>query len=165
VEEVVQRMSDNELNGHQRTGEDEHERLNRELLELLQELRVAIPGVQVLFAFLLTVPFAQGFSSVTTLQEYVYFATMLCTAVSTALLIAPSSQHRILWREHEREKRLQLGNKLTVAGLTFLALAMMGAVFLISGVLFGDVVATVAAVGIGLVFAWLWYWQPLRLQG
>jgi hypothetical protein len=141
--------------------EDRHERLNREVIELLNELRVAIPGVQVLFAFLLIVPFSQGFASVTTLQQYVYFATMLCTAVATALLIAPTSHHRLLWRQHEREKRLQMGNRLTIAGLSFLALAVVGAVFLISDVVFGLVTAVVATVCIALVFLWFWYGQPL----
>jgi hypothetical protein len=130
MEEVVGSMNgedENQPNGEDHA-EDRHERLNRELIELLNELRVALPGVQVLFAFLLIVPFSQGFSSVTTPQRYEYFATLLCTAVSTVLLIAPSSQHRLLWRQHERERRLQTGNRLTVAGLTFLALAMLGAV-------------------------------------
>src|SRR5687768_12827659 len=101
VEEVVRSMNGKDRNGDPQTDEDRHERLNRELIELLNELRVAIPGVQVLFAFLLIVPFSQGFSSATTSQEYVYFATMLCTAVSAALLIAPSS-HRLLWRSPAR---------------------------------------------------------------
>jgi hypothetical protein len=154
-------MNGNNRRDGKRGDEDRHERLNREVIELLNELRVAIPGVQVLFAFLLIVPFSQGFSSVTTSQEYVYFATMLCTAVSAALLIAPSSHHRLLWREHEREKRLRAGNRLTIAGLSFLALAMLGAVFLISDVIFGPVTAAVATVVIGMVFGWFWYGQPL----
>jgi hypothetical protein len=154
-------MNGNDRRDGNRGSEDYHERLNRELIELLNELRVAIPGVQVLFAFLLIVPFSQGFPSVTTLQQYVYFATMLCTAVSAALLIAPSSHHRLLWREHEREKRLRAGNRLTIGGLSFLALAMLGAVFLISDVVFGPVTAAVATVVIGIVFGWFWYGQPL----
>jgi len=159
-------MNGNDRPDGYRDGEDQHERRNREHIELLNELRVAIPGVQVLFAFLLIVPFSQGFPSVTTLERYVYFATMLCTAVSAALLIAPSSHHRLLWREREKEKRLQMGNRLTIAGLSFLALAMLGAVFLISDVVLGSVAAAVATVAIGLVFAWFWYGQPLlRLRG
>jgi hypothetical protein len=161
VEEVIRTMNRNNERDGKGGGENQHERLNRELIELLNELRVAIPGVQVLFAFLLIVPFSQGFSSVTTSQEYVYFATMLCTAVSAALLIAPSSHHRLLWREHEREKRLRAGNRLTIGGLSFLALAMLGAVFLISDVIFGPVTAAVATVVIGMVFGWFWYGQPL----
>ena len=84
----------------QRHSEDEQQRRNRELLELLNQLRVALPGVQVLFAYLLIVPYSQGISSVTSQQRYVNFATLLCTGISAALLIAPSSQHRVLWRQH-----------------------------------------------------------------
>ena len=106
--------------GDPQTDEDRNEKLNRELLELLHELRVAIPGVQVLFAFLLVVPFSQGFSSVSTPQRYFYFATMLCTAVSAVLLLAPSSHHRLLWRQDKREERLEMGNRLAVGGWPFL---------------------------------------------
>ena len=148
--------------GDPQTDEDRNEKLNRELLELLHELRVAIPGVQVLFAFLLVVPFSQGFSSVSTPQRYVYFATMLCTAVSAVLLLAPSSHHRLLWRQDQREERLEMGNHLAVGGMAFLALAMLGAVFLISAVVFGSVTAAVATFSIGVLFAWFWYGQPLR---
>src|SRR5215217_5751023 len=83
----------------QKTGEDSQERTARELIELLQELRIVIPGVQVLFAFLLTVPFSQGFTKLDALQRGVFFATLLCTAAATALLIAPSSHHRLLFRQ------------------------------------------------------------------
>ena len=114
-----------------------------------------------LFAFLLIVPFSQRFSSVTPLQRHVYFATLLCAAVSAALLIAPSSHHRLLWCQGAKEKTLKAANRLSVLGLTFLVLAMIGAIFLITDVLFGGVVATVATVAIGAVFAWVWYGQPL----
>lgn len=151
-----------QTNGDPQTDEDRHEKLNRELLELLNELRVAIPGVQVLFAFLLVVPFSQGFTSVSTPQRYVYFATMLCTAVAAVLLIAPSAHHRLLWRQDQREERLEMGNRLAVGGLGFLALAMLGAIFLISTFVFGGVTAAVATLGIGLLFVWFWFGQPLR---
>ena len=87
------------------TKEDPEERTARELIELLQELRIVIPGVQILFAFLLTVPFSQGFTKLTTVQQYVFFATLLCTAAATALLIAPSAHHRLLFRQGVREQR------------------------------------------------------------
>ena len=128
------------------SGENHKERLSRELIELLTELRVALPGVQVLFAFLLIVPFSQRFSSVTPLQRHVYFAILLCAAVSAALLIAPSSHHRLLWRQGAKEATLRAANRLSVVGLAFLALAMTGAIFLITDVLFGGVVAAVATV-------------------
>jgi len=122
---------------------------------------VALPGVQVLFAFLLIVPFSQRFSSVTPLQRHVYFAILLCAAVSAALLIAPSSHHRLLWRQGAKEATLRAANRLSVAGMAFLALAMIGAIFLITDLLFGGVVAAVSTVVIGAVFAWVWYGQPL----
>jgi hypothetical protein len=147
----------------QRHAEDEQQRRNREVIELLNELRVALPGVQVLFAFLLIVPFSQGFSSVTPQQRYVYFATLLCTGISAALLIAPSSHHRLLWRQHAREERLKAANRLSIGGLAFLALAMIGAIFLITDVLFGGVAAAVSAVGLGAVLVWYWYGQPLLI--
>ena len=141
--------------------EDEKERRDRQLIELLNELRVALPGVQVLFAFLLIVPFSQRFSGVTPLQRNAYFATLLCTAMSAILLIAPSSHLRVLWRQHAKEETLLTSNRLTIAGLAFLALAMTGAVFMITDFLFGGVLAVVVAVGIGGAFAWFWYGRPL----
>ena len=78
--------------------ETEDERLDRNLGELLQELRVALPGVQVLFAFLLAVPFQQNFTEITPFEEKVYFGTLLCTAISAALLISPSAYHRLTFR-------------------------------------------------------------------
>ncbi len=141
--------------------EDKQERLNRELIELLNELRVALPGVQVLFAFLLTVPFTQRFPRVTGLEKNVYFATLLCTAVSTMLLIAPSSYHRLRWRQHDKERMLRTSNRLSIAGTVFLALAMTGAVFLITDLLFrGTATALVTALTAG-AFAWFWYGLPL----
>jgi hypothetical protein len=146
-------------------GEDQRQRRNRELIELLNELRVALPGVQVLFAFLLIVPFSQRFSSVTTLQRHVYFAVLLCTAVSALLLIAPSSHHRLLWRQHAKEETLTSANRLSIGGLAFLALAMVGALFLITDVLFGSVAAAISAAGLGAAFGWFWYGLPLLRHG
>ena len=141
--------------------EDKEERLNRELIELLNELRVALPGVQVLFAFLLTVPFSQRFARVTELQKDVYFATLLCTAASTLLLIAPSSYHRLRWRQHDKEQMLETSNRLSIAGTIFLALAMTGAVFLITDLLFGATVTGVVTALTAGLFAWFWYGLPL----
>jgi len=149
----------------ERTGEDKHERTARELIELLNELRVILPGVQVLFAFLLTVPFAQRFPQLNSLQTGVFFATLMCTAVTTALLIAPSSHHRILWREGVREQRLELGNVLTIAGLIFLVPAMVGVIFVISDLLFGLTAAIIVTALLALFFALLWFVLPLRYRG
>src|SRR5438445_13719808 len=95
--------------------EGEKQRVDRELIELLNELRVALPGVQVLFAFLLIVPFSQGFAKVSSAQRAVFFAAFLCTAIATALLIAPSSYHRIHFRRHDKERMLITSNRLALA--------------------------------------------------
>ncbi len=157
-------MSDKAQGGGGQTGEDQHERLNREFTELLQEVRTAILGLQVLFVFLLRAPFSQNFSSISIWEEYVFYATLLCTALSAALLIAPAPHHRLLWRQHHREERIELGNRLIIAGLSFLALAMVGSVFLITEFLFGGIGAVVTTVSVGLVVLWLWYVQPLLLR-
>ena len=148
----------------QRTGEDRQERTARELIELLNELRVILPGVQFLFAFLLTVPFSQRFSELNSLETGVFFVTLLCTAIATALLMAPSAQHRVLWREGVREQRLELGNSLTLVGLAFLVPAMVGAVFVVSAFIFGLTIAVVVTVVLILFFTLLWFVFPLRYR-
>jgi hypothetical protein len=159
-------MSDTDQSGGSQSSEDQRERLNRQFTELLQETRTAILGVQVLFVFLLRVPFSQRYPSVGTLEQYIFYATLLCTLLSAVLLMAPTPHHRILWREHQREKRLELGHRLIMAGLAFLALAVLGVVFLISELMVGGVGAVAATLGIGVVFLWVWYGQPLiRMRG
>jgi hypothetical protein len=145
----------------QKTGEDSQERTARELIELLQELRIVIPGVQVLFAFLLTVPFSQGFTKLDSLQRGVFFATLLCTAAATALLIAPSSHHRLLFRQGVREQRVQMGNVLAILGLAFLVPAMVGVLFVITDLIFGMVTAIVVTALVALAFVLLWFVLPL----
>ena len=144
-----------------RENESEEERLDRNLLELLNELRVALPGVQVLFAFLLTVPFTQRFTTLTTTQEDVYYATLLLTTAAAVLLIAPSAHHRINFRQQEKAYIVFLANKLTILGLGFLALAMSGVVFLITDVLYGSTATAIATGGALLAFATLWYAVPI----
>lgn len=134
---------------------------DRELIELLNELRVALPGVQVLFAFILAVPFQQGFTKVTDMQKAALFIALICAAIATAFLIAPSSFHRIQWRAHDKEKMLVISNALTIAGLFFLAVAMTAVVFLVTDFLFGGPTSTWVTIGIGLLFAVLWYLVPL----
>ena len=159
-------MSGTDESGASQTSEDRRERLNRRFTELLQESRTAILGVQVLFVFLLRVPFSERFPFVSTLEQYVFYATLLCTLLSATFLMAPTPHHRILWREHQREMRIELGHRLIMAGLTLLALAILGVVFLISQLVVGAVGAAIATVGIGLVFSWVWYGQPLfRMRG
>jgi amino acid transporter len=142
-------------------GEDQHERISRELIELLNELRVALPGVQVLFAFLLAVPFAQGFTKVTEFQRGLFFAVMALTAVSLALLIAPSSWHRLRFRQRDKERILRASNRMSIAGLGFLALAMTGAVMLIADFIYSPTLTIVSGVAGGALFAVLWYVMPL----
>jgi hypothetical protein len=159
-------MKGNELEKpEERTGEDRHERTAREMIEFLNELRVILPGVQVLFAFLLTVPFTQRFPQLNDLQTGVFFATLLCTAIATALLIAPSSHHRVLWREGARERRLELGNVLALAGLIFLVPAMVGVIFVISDLIFGLATAVSVTALLALFFVLLWFVLPLRYRG
>jgi hypothetical protein len=142
--------------------ESEDARLDRNLGELLQELRVALPGVQVLFAFLLAVPFQQNFTKISAFEKGVYFATLLCTALSAVLLIAPSSYHRITFRLQQKHELVFLANRFTIAGLSFLALAMTGAIVLITDVLFGGIATVVTGVAAASTFIALWYVLPLR---
>jgi hypothetical protein len=147
--------------------EDRKERIDRELMELLTELRVAVPGIQVLFAFLLTVPFAFGFAGVTTFQRDVYFGTLISTALSAAFLIAPSAQHRLLFRQRDKEALLFRSNAIAVVGMAFLALAIVGVVVLITDVVFGTAISTIVfGVLVAAALLALWYVQPLlRRQG
>jgi hypothetical protein len=142
--------------------ETEDERLDRNLGELLQELRVALPGVQVLFAFLLAVPFQQNFTTISAFEKRVYFVTLLCTAISAALLITPSAYHRLTFRYQQKGRLIYVANRLTIVGLGFLALAMTGALMLISDVLYGGVATAVVGGGAFVMFAGLWYVLPLR---
>ena len=135
--------------------------LDRELIELLNELRVALPGIQVLFAFLLIVPFSNGWDDVTELQRYVYFTAFLCAAAASALLIAPTAYHRLRWREGDKEHMLVTANRLAIAGTVFLAAGMTATVLLITDVLFSSAWAGLAAGLVGGGFVWLWYGLPL----
>jgi hypothetical protein len=141
--------------------ETEKERLDRNLIELLNELRVALPGVQVLFAFLLAVPFAQGFERITEFQKAVFFATLAFTALSTAFFIAPSAYHRLLFRHSDKSHVVFIANRLAVIGLGFMALAMTGAMLLVTDFIFDMAFAVVATAFFAVVFATLWYGGPL----
>jgi hypothetical protein len=141
--------------------ESAKERLDRNLDELLQGLRVAITGVQVLFAFLLVLPFQSGFPDVTGFQEKVYFATLMCTALASAMLIAPSARHRIRFRQGDKAYVVFTANRLTIAGLTFLALGMTGVILLVSDYLFNTLTATMSTLLIGGALLWAWFASPL----
>lgn len=142
--------------------ETEGERLDRNLGELLQELRVALPGVQVLFAFLLAVPFQQGFEKITSFQKDVYFATLMCTAISAVMFISPSAYHRLTFRYQQKRKLVFYSNRFAIVGLLFLALAMTGAIMLITNVLFGATMTIAATVIAVLVFGFFWFALPLQ---
>jgi Family of unknown function (DUF6328) len=131
------------------------------MAELLQELRVALPGVQILFAFLLTVPFSQGFTTLNSFQRDLYFGVLLSTAVATALLIAPSAHHRLLFRMRDKENLVHVSNRLSIAGLAVLSLSLIGAILLISDVLFKSPAPLIFTAATALIFATLWVVMPL----
>ena len=145
--------------------EEPKERIDRELGELLEEVRVAIPGAEVLFAFLLGVAFTQRFESVSALQRHVYFATLVLTAGATALLIAPTAYHRLRFRDGDKERMLFSMTRLAVASLVLLLLAVAGAVFLVADLLYGSVAAGAAGASIGAWFVWFWFGLPLIRRG
>jgi hypothetical protein len=138
------------------------ERADRNLQELLNELRVALPGVQVLFAFLLVVPFSQRFDSVTQFQERLYFVVLLLTTIASILLIAPTALHRLLFQQGAKQLIVHDSNRLAIAGLGVLALAMTGAVLLVTDVMFGVITSALTAGGVGALFVGLWIVLPLR---
>jgi hypothetical protein len=144
-----------------RAGETEWERLDRNLEQLLGELRVALPGVQILFAFLLTVPFTQAFSTLSDFERDAYFVVLMTTALATAFLIAPTAIHRILFRQGMKEQIVMRSNRLTLIGIALLAAAMCSAVTLIAHIIFGETAAIVTAIASGVVFAALWFVMPL----
>lgn len=144
--------------------ETKWEREDRNLNELLQELRVALPGVQVLFAFLLAVPFQRRFDEVTPFQKNVFFVTLLLTALSTTLLIAPTAYHRLTFRKQRKETLLPLANRLSIAGLYALALAIIGALILVTDFLYGTVPTVVVAGLTGFGFVLLWVFVPIRAR-
>ena len=141
--------------------EDEKERLDRELMELLNELRVVLPGIQVLFAFLLVVPFNQAFQNVSEIDRYVYFAALLATAAASVLFIAPSSYHRIQFRRSDKERLIHTSNRLAIAGSLLLGLAISLTVFLVGDFLFGGLVGIVSAGATAAWLVWFWYGLPL----
>jgi hypothetical protein len=146
--------------------EDDQERLNRQMMELLNELRVAMPGVQILFGFLLTVPFQQRFSQVNDFQQTIYFVTLIAAAVAAAFFIAPSAYHRVMFQQQDKPNIIHIGTGQMIVGLVALALAMNGAVLLVTDVLFEapTVAVTVAALGALYISLWFGFGIVRRLQ-
>jgi hypothetical protein len=141
--------------------ESPKERVDRELIELLNELRVAIPGIQFLFAFLLTVPFAQRFGQVGTFERASYFVTLVAAALASALLIAPAAQHRVLFRSRDKEELLRRANRYAYAGMLVLAIAIAAALLLIVGYLFGQMRGYLVSCVFLLLVLWWWFVQPM----
>jgi hypothetical protein len=154
-----------EASTEDRTGErreSEKERLDRNLVELLQELRVALPGVQVLFAFLLVVPFNQRFVEITSFQKTLYFVTLLLATAATACLIAPTAHHRVEFRQQDKKRIVFSATRLAVIGLALLAAAMTGAVMLITDFLYHATTVVIVASAVALLFISLWFAWPVK---
>ena len=141
----------------------ERSQFEREWTEILNEIRVALPGVQILFGFLLAAPFTDGFRRMGDVLRYAYFFSFLCTAASSAFLIAPSVYHRLHWRRDVVDKELMLltCNRLAIAGVVFLALAMTSAVYIVSVPIAGRGPAVAITVLAGLLLSALWFALPL----
>jgi uncharacterized membrane protein len=159
--DVVMSVGSGERERSGRRRETRSERIDRELIELLNELRVALPGVQFLFAFLLVVPFQQRVTEMTAFQRDVYFVTLVAAVVATGLLIAPSAQHRVLFRQHDKEKLLQRSHRSAFAGLVVLSLALSSAVLLVVDVLFDTTQAWITALAVLALLVWWWLVTPL----
>jgi heme O synthase-like polyprenyltransferase len=141
----------------EREEETPKERANRELIELLNELRVVLPGVTVLLAFLLAVPFSNGWTRVTGFQRDVFVVAFLSTAVSVALLTAPSSYHRLRFRQDDKEHMVKISNRLSIAGIVASAVSLEAVVVLVMDSVVSRGAAVVAAAGLFAVIALLWY--------
>jgi hypothetical protein len=141
---------------------NEEEKQDRQMLELLNELRVALPGVQILFAFLLTVPFAQGFERITSTQRTLFYAALLATAASTICLIAPSATHRLRFHKGDRAYIIESANNYMIAGLVFLGIAIVLAIAMVTDVLYDHWIVWAAPIAITMVLAATWFLRPLR---
>ena len=146
------------------SAETSKQRHDRELIELLNELRVALPGVQVLFAFLLAVPFARGWPRVTEFEKDVFFIAFMAAAVSSALLIATSSIHRIGWRVSNKEKIVRYGTVLTIGGLVALAVAIVASVLVVTDYILSRTAAIAASASIAALIVATWFGLGLALR-
>lgn len=144
--------------------ESEAKRLDRNYNEILQELRVAEAGVQILFAFLLALAFTQRFTRLPTFERDVYFASLLLSAAAGGLLVAPTAMHRLIFRRGLKDVLVEIASKMALAGVTLLGFAICGSVLLVSDVLFGNAMAWVATAGVALWLGFLWFLLPLRIR-
>jgi hypothetical protein len=143
------------------SGETRKQRVDRELNELLGELRIALPGVQMLFAFLLTVPFYARFETLTGLSRAVFFSTFTFTTIAAVFMIAPSSNHRLSFRAQDKERLLLRANTFAIVGVGFLALAICGVMYFIAGMVLGQEWAPYASGASATLIALTWYRAPL----
>lgn len=152
--------TDPRATGNSDRHETEAERIDRNLDELLQELRVASVGVQVLFGFLLSLPFTLRFEELSTTQHAIYTGDLLFAALATALLIAPAAHHRLAFRRHEKARVLRRGNRLAILGLLSVAAAISGSVLLVLSTVYDSAVVPVIAGAVAAVFVILWFVLP-----
>lgn len=141
--------------------ESEKERLDRNLMELLQELRVVLTGIQVLLAFLLVLPFQQGWAQVTEFEQTVYYVTLLLTAASSVCLIAPTPRHRMRFRETDKRWIVYTSNRLALAGIVFLGGAMCGVLMLLTHFVYSSTLTAIVVAVFVTIVAWLWFLAPL----
>jgi hypothetical protein len=150
-------VTDHEHDGQ----EDERERRNRQLDQLLQETRVVMPGVQFLFAFLLAVAFQQGFADTTQFQRDVFLATIVCASFAAMCFIAPAAWHRILFEQGDKRHIIKVANRFVVGGLLFLTGAMTLALVLVCDFVFDGATTAVVAAVVGASFMWFWFAAPM----
>jgi len=137
--------------------EEIKERLERELNELLQELRSLIPGAEVLFGFLLAISFTGQFGDLDNVERYVYYGTLVCTATALVLYMAPAAHHRLRFREGDKDYMLRKANREAIAGTVASSLALTGVLFLVSERVFGTAEAVIASVAFFAFAAWRWW--------
>ncbi|MGD0675009.1 MAG: DUF6328 family protein [Polyangiaceae bacterium] len=157
-----ERRVDRDRSGHRDPdGETKKQRVDRELNELLGELRIALPGVQMLFAFLATVPFYARFETLRGIPRGAFFVTFVCTTIAAVLMIAPSSNHRIAFRAQDKEQLLFRANRFAIFGIAFLALAMCGVMFFMAGIFVGGAWAPAASGATAALIGTTWYMWPI----
>ncbi len=137
---------------------------DRQLIELLNELRVALPGVQMLFGFMLAVPFTQRFGSLSDRQRLVFYVAFLATAAASVCFITPASFHRIIWQRGAKGRMLRISSGLTITGTIFLGVAIGCVVGFLSSFLYSSVVAATASAAVLGSITVLWYSIPLLLR-
>jgi cobalamin synthase len=137
------------------------DRTDRQMAELLQELRIALPGVQILFAFLLTVPFAAGFERVTEFQKTMFFVALLASAASAVCMIAVPATHRLRFQQRDRVYIIEVANKYLIAGIVLLAVGIVAALVCLTDYLYGGLAAVIWPGLIALSLIWLWFVRPL----